>query len=352
VDTGPKTVDISAFRKIDQETYTVTAVHASLYPESVTYDLEGNSATNAGQVVKGVEREELSTSSFNGLKDLTYEQRSELFNATSGFMFDYASQADYEARRSTMFGYFAGSTFITGDLVGGGFATDVPVDSVAAFDTHASYLKRYAWIDEKTRAVEVGFNMYNANLDVIIVSHALFELTPGGLVHPHFTVKIARLCDNWRAQDKTREQIEVVCVLLAALAYLSVLLSAFNAFHSYEPEEEKTAGHQAAQKRRKGSKGNSLSENMSNHFGEVPIRCGRCCVELGRFWNFVELLLISALTVDFWMRRHYQAEVLSWSSEDLFGNQYQDLTTAVGRYNSSINLSSLVMFLTISKCFK
>jgi hypothetical protein len=64
------------------------------------------------------------------------------------------------------------------------------------------------------------------------------------------------------------------------------------------------------------------------------------------------LLLVSALAVDFWMRRYYQAEVPSWSSVDLFGTKYRDLTTAVGRYNSSINLSSLVMFLTISKCFK
>ena len=351
-DTGPKTVDISAFRKIDEETYKVTAVHASLYPESVTYDLEGMSATSNGAIVKGVRREEISTSSFNGLNDLTYEQRSELYNATSGFMFDYTSQADYDARRSTIFGYFTSSTLISGDLVGGGFATNVPVHSVDAFDTHTSYLKRYAWIDEKTRAVEVAFNMYNANLDVIVVTHALFELTPGGLVHPHFAIKVARLCDNWRAQDRTREQIEIVCVLIASLAYLSVLLRAFHAFLSYEPEEKNAAVRRSDEKRRKGGKGGSLGDNISHNFGEVPIRCGRCCVELGRFWSFVELLLVSALAVDFWMRRYYQAEVPSWSSVDLFGTKYRDLTTAVGRYNSSINLSSLVMFLTISKCFK
>ena len=96
VDTGPKVVDISAFREIDQEIFKVTALNASLYPEIVTFDLEGNSEANSGKIVRNVKREEISTSSFDSLHDLSFEQRSELFKSTTGFLFDYASQADYE----------------------------------------------------------------------------------------------------------------------------------------------------------------------------------------------------------------------------------------------------------------
>ena len=347
VDTGPKVVDISAFREIDQEIFKVTAINASLYPEIVTFDLEGNSEANSGKIVKNVKREEISTSSFDSLHDLSFEQRSELFKSTTGFLFDYASQADYEAMRSTILGYFSTSAFISGNLVGGGFTADVPVTSVDAFDKHASYLKRFAWIDEKTQAIEVAFNMYNVNLDVVIVSQALFELTPGGLVMPHYAVKVTRLCDNWRAHDKTREQIELVCLLIAALMYCSVVLRAFHSFVSYEPVKknsslrnatETTQGHQRI--------------FSSDHFGDTHIRCNRCCLELGRFWSVLEFLLVTALAFDFWMRRRYQSEMISLSVQDLFGSKYVDLRTAANRYNTSINLSSLVMFLTIFKCFK
>ena len=350
---GVRSAGMSSYRKINEKSYKVTAVHSSSYPGSVTYDLEGNGETNKGQIVTGVERAEISTTSFMGLQDLSYEQRVELYNATNGFLFDYASQAVYEKASSSLLGSL--STFITGNLEGGGFSTEVPVASEDAFDTHMSYLKRFAWIDEKTRAVEVAFNMYNANYDVVIATKALFELTPGGMVLPHHDVKIARLCDDWRAQDRTRMQIEFVCLLLAAVTYAGILITGLNACLSYESEDEMSGAHRASQKNRKKNKKKrqaSLATYLSENFGELPARCGSCFGELSRFWNIVEFLLICALALDFWMRRDYHAIIPALSSSDLFGGKYTDLSIAISRYNGSINLSSLVMFLSMSKCFK
>jgi hypothetical protein len=59
-----------------------------------------------------------------------------------------------------------------------------------------------------------------------------------------------------------------------------------------------------------------------------------------------------ALSIDLVLRYQYQQVVGQYNKEQLFGNKYVDLTVPLAQYQASINLSSFVMFLSVSKCFK
>ena len=73
---------------------------------------------------------------------------------------------------------------------------------------------------------------------------------------------------------------------------------------------------------------------------------------LTSFWNAVEFVLLIALIVDVLLRWNYQTVIAQYSETQLFGTKYTDLAVPLLQYQTSINLSSLVMFLSVSKCFK
>jgi hypothetical protein len=186
-DKGVQTEDAVAYRDETSSDYVVQSVDKNNY-RSPSFTLRKKGGE---EDLIGVARSEIRTSSWKSIQQLTYEQRREVWNSTDGFTFDHETESAY------MDGYLSyvpsASGLVSTGLYGGGFATDVPIQTTALFDKHVSTLKRNVWIDEKTRAVEVAFNMYNANYDVLIVTHALFEMTPGGAVNPKKAVKVVRL---------------------------------------------------------------------------------------------------------------------------------------------------------------
>jgi len=167
-------------------------------------------------------------------------------------------------------------------------------------------------------------------------------------------------CDNWKSEDKTRIQLEWVCLGLMILGYLSVLLSACSKFMRVPDEEaaklmdlyDTHALKQHQSKIRRGKHGKQTSSVLTQVCRDCPIRCGRCCGHLVSFWNAIEFILLISLVVDLSLRWAYQGVVATYSPTQLFGNKYIDLTWPVLQYQTSINLSSLVMFLSVTKCFK
>ena len=167
-------------------------------------------------------------------------------------------------------------------------------------------------------------------------------------------------CDNWKSEDKTRIQLEWVCLGLMILGYLSVLLSACSKFMRVPDEEaaklmdlyDTHALKQHQSKIRRGKHGKQTSSVLTQVCRDCPIRCGRCCGHLVSFWNAIEFILLISLVVDLSLRWAYQGVVATYSPTQLFGDKYIDLTWPVLQYQTSINLSSLVMFLSVTKCFK
>ena len=252
--------------------------------------------------------------------------------------------------------------------------------------------------------------MYNANYDFLIVTHALFELTPGGAVNARKTVKVVRLCDNWRAEDITRIQLEYVCLFLLIMGYVSVLLSACSKCMQAPNSEEaqlldyyNTQAIKNKQSRvRRGKHTKSNGQSCTDVCRHGPVRVSRCCGVLVSFWNALDFLLLTSLSksntivaksylqqllfvvvvqfcpfvlfvpnvlppskqpsltfhwilltvVDLILRWNYVTWIGKHSKEELFGLKYVDLTVPVAQYQTSINLSSLVMFLSVTKCFK
>lgn len=189
-DKGIQAGDSVAYHDEDSSDYIIQSVDTKNY-RAPTYKLKKVNSKNENDKLSGVKRSEIGTSSWKSIRQLTYKQRRDVWNSTDGFTFDHETELAYTGG---LLSYVPSVTGLVSDgLYGGGFATDVPIETTTLFDEHMSTLKRNVWIDEKTRAVEVAFNMYNANYDVLIVTHALFEMTPGGAVNPRKTVKVVRL---------------------------------------------------------------------------------------------------------------------------------------------------------------
>jgi hypothetical protein len=335
--------------------YTVTAIDTTTAHHPM-YTLE--STADSTVVLTEIVRSEISTSSWKSIEQLTNSQRTLIWNNTNGFTFDHQTQAKYD---NGLLQYMPTVTGLVSDaIVGGGFSSDLPVDTLDAFDAHMSTLKRNVWIDEKTRAVEIAFNYYNVNYDFLIVNRIVFDLTPGGGVNARKTVKVVRLCDNWRAEDLTRIQLEWVCLGLLVLGYISVLLSACNQFmKASNSNDEQLLDYYNTQaiknkqsKVRRGKNAKTTNQACKDVLKGCPIRCSRCCTVLFSFWNAIEFILLISLIADLILRWNYQNVIIKYTSSQLFGNEYIDLTWPVISYQTSVNLSSVVMFLSVTKCFK
>ena len=291
----------------DEARNVVEAIDTSTY-RSPVYTLKD---TIDGTTRTNVQRSEIGTSTWKSIAQLTNQQRTTVWNNTDGFTFDHEEENKYS---KGLLQYIPAMTGVVSNaLYGGGFASDVP-STLIKFDEHMSTLKRNVWIDDKTRAIEISFNMYNANYDFLIVTTASFDLTPGGGTNPRKTVKVVRLCDNWKAEDLTRIQLEWVCLGLMILGYVSVLLSACSKFMQVPNEKDAkllnfydtNAIKNKQSKVRRGRDQKKTNQACTEVFLGCPTRCSRCCGELVSFWNAIEFILLGALVTDLILRNNYQ----------------------------------------------
>ena len=300
-DKGVRVGDAVRYHDEEAANYKVKAIDTSTYRTPV-YDLEN---INTELVLEKVNRSEIGASSWKSVRALTYERRLEIWGNTDAFTFDHDTQNAFDNGYQTMVPDGLKGV-VSAQLHGGGFASDVPIHSLTQFDKHMSTLKRNVWIDEKTRGIEVSFNMYNTNYDFLITTHALFEITPGGGINTRKTVKVVRLCDNWKAEDITRIQMEFVCLTLLILGYLSVMLSACSKCMD-EPDSDSAelldyyntqAIKNKQSKVRRGKHLKSNPDSCAEILRGLPIRCSRaggkndCCCFMFRVFIIACLKLM------------------------------------------------------------
>ena len=318
-----------------------------------SYDIRHS---DTGAVITGVLREDIGTASWASVEELTYGQRQELWNITTGFTFDYQGQTDYE--NSNYQARFLRQVTLR-DIEGGGFSTELSTVS-SAFDRQMSALKGARWIDSQTRAVEVAFNMYNANYDLFTMCVARFEFSPGGYVNADHTIRVMRSNDSWRNTDITRIVMETLALIIIFVNYTVIICQSCVKFMQDPDDAEaaladpyNTTALQQRQSQLNRGKGQKSSSQIVKKccFG-ISTRFSRCCDNLLRFWNFVELLLVVILVVDYVLRRECQRRVPSLDSSAIFGDHYYPLGTFAAQYQTSLNLSVLIMFLSVFKCFK
>lgn len=100
---------------------------------------------------------------------------------------------------------------------GGGYALDLDPVFENALTTVAA-LQAGGWVDTRTRAVFVEFNLFNGNINMNTVSFIVFEFLSSGSVQPSFQMKPFRL-DRY-----TGDCLFVILTQLLMLAYLIYFL--------------------------------------------------------------------------------------------------------------------------------
>tara|TARA_B110000208_G_C11775980_1_gene432029 strand:- start:29 stop:2434 length:2406 start_codon:yes stop_codon:yes gene_type:complete len=131
--------------------------------------------------------------------------------AADGFTFSYPSER--QQILTGRHGSYGASGFII-DIGGAPLATDaVTWDRwVQVIDD----LYKYDWIDEKSAAVVITMNVYNANVDMLCSVRLLFEVNRAGA----FEASTRSLCDEAR---KYQAPLQIVCLVLNFLVALLTL---------------------------------------------------------------------------------------------------------------------------------
>jgi hypothetical protein len=97
-------------------------------------------------------------------------------------------------------------------LVNQGYFVDVPLDPDNATANLANLLSNN-WIDSQTRRLRVTLEMWNLQLDQVIVMFWDSEFSTGGHMREFFSSSVVRVHYYDKPSDRLRLGLEIVCIL-------------------------------------------------------------------------------------------------------------------------------------------
>ncbi len=93
-----------------------------------------------------------------------------------------------------------------------GYFTDVPLDPNKA-NANLANLVQNNWLDAQTRRLRITLEMWNLQLDQVIVMFWDTEFNPGGHIRKFFSATVVRVDFYDKASDSSRMGLEIICVL-------------------------------------------------------------------------------------------------------------------------------------------
>eukprot|EP00949_MAST-11_sp_MAST-11-sp1_P003594 g3594.t1 len=300
-----------------------------------------------------LERWKISTSSWTNVEALDSSARQALYGNTSAFIFDDASQSDYEQLGFTS---LVVNRWVTGSSFnGGGFSAVLPRDG-SEYDSEASLLRKYGWIDGNTRAVEVGIHLYNPNLDYIIVTKAMVEFSPSGAVKPAYLIRVFRLNEFWRKDDILRLGIEIAALVIVCLHFMALICRSIGeavrtlddvtdaAYDIYDATAQRAA-------RRRDEQG---LERRLGCISSARFR-GKRCISIYLFpWHVVDCAITGLSVLDLWLRTSYMRQLSRISSSTLFSSDtYTSALDEVARQQKvTVVIDAFLLLILVLKAFK
>ena len=93
-----------------------------------------------------------------------------------------------------------------------GYFTDVPLDPDKA-NANIANLIQNNWLDAQTRRLRITLEMWNLQLDQVVVMFWDSEFNPGGRIRNFFSASVVRVNFYDKASDQTRLSLEIICCI-------------------------------------------------------------------------------------------------------------------------------------------
>ncbi len=110
-----------------------------------------------------------------------------------------------------------------------GYFTDVPLDPDKA-NANLANLVQNNWLDAQTRRLRITLEMWNLQLDQVIVMFWDTEFNPGGQIRKFFSATVVRVDFYDKPADSSRMGLEIVCFIFWVYYLLSEWEQVYKAY--------------------------------------------------------------------------------------------------------------------------
>jgi|EP00505_MAST-04D_sp_SCG-Rhode-Island_P003978 hypothetical protein len=317
-------------------------------PRNGIYTLSGGNA-----VVLDVPRYRISNTSWDQMRYASTSSRFELYKRTDGFTYNSELQKRFDTRT-----YYSAALSYFSDYTGGGYTADIPLYQ-EEFDSQIGTLKRYMWLDSKTRAVEVTTNLYNPSTDFLTVVQALFEFPASGGIKATRSIKVVRVVDDWRPGDRSRSTMEVGLIVLILFIGLDLAYQWFLELSmpvdEWDLRVRDLYDTEARRKkdRRDRRKMKTQKETIEGVTDSIPTRLKNAFLVLMTPWRIVDLLIIAMFIAQQLIRLGYLSSNNNRLTAEVFeGSAFTDFSQAIVQFKLSINIDCILIFLSTMKTFR